>query len=88
VAAPAEETGPTQIQKQDNLPDPLTNKQLELKEKALEAKLNGKAPGKVKEVAHGQYVELVREGEGAIWTVLGEFADIKHNTIPEPDQGS
>jgi len=37
-------------------------------------------------VARGQYVELVREGEGAVWTVLGEFADLSHNTLPEPDR--
>lgn len=74
------------VQKEDNKPDPLTTKQLELKEKALETKLHGKAAGKTHEVAKGQYVELEREGEGAIWTVLGEFADLKHNTIPEPDR--
>ena len=51
--------------RQDNLPDPLTTKQLQLKEQALEAKLNGKAYGKTHEVARGQYVELAREGEGA-----------------------
>ncbi len=70
----------------DNLPDPLTNKLLELREQALQAKLNGKAYGKVHEVARGQFVELEREGEGAVWTVLGEFADVKHNSIPQPDR--
>jgi immune inhibitor A len=74
------------VPKKDNLPDPLTIQQLALKEKAIEAKLAGKAPGKVKEVARGQYVELEREGEGALWTVLGEFADLPHNTIPAPDR--
>ncbi|MFL0269732.1 immune inhibitor A domain-containing protein [Candidatus Clostridium radicumherbarum] len=74
------------LQKEDNRPDPLTTKQLELKEQALNAKLNGKAKGKTQEVAKGQYVELDREGEGAIWTVLGEFQDLKHNTIPKPDR--
>ena len=71
---------------QDNLPDPLTTKQLEQKQQALEAKLNGKALGKTHEVARGQYVELARAGEGAIWTVLGEFADVKHNQMPQPDR--
>jgi immune inhibitor A len=66
--------------------DPLTSRQLELKEKALEAKLNGKARGKAYEAAKGQYVQLEREGEGALWTVLGEFVDLKHNQIPEPDR--
>ena len=72
--------------KDDNLPDPLTTKQKELHEQAMEAKLNGKAYGKTHEVARGQYVELAREGEGAIWTVLGEFADLEHNLLPEPDR--
>jgi immune inhibitor A len=70
----------------DNLPDPLGAKQAELKKLAIEAKLNGKAPDKVKEVAKGQYVQLTREGEGQLWTVLGEFADVGHNEIPEPDR--
>ena len=74
------------IPKEDNLPDPLTDKQLKLKKKALEANLNGKAYGKTYQVSRGQYVELEREGEGAIWTVLGEFADLKHNQIPQPDR--
>ncbi len=72
--------------KEDNRPDPLTTRQLELKQQALDAKLNGKANDKVKEVARGQYVELAREGEGAIWTVLGEFSDLYHNTMPQPDR--
>jgi immune inhibitor A len=70
----------------DNRPDPLTTKQLEMKKGALEAKAKGKAYGKVAEVARGQYVQLVREGEGVLWTVLGEFADLEHNTLPEPDR--
>ncbi len=72
--------------KVDNKSDPITAKQVELKKLAIEAKLAGKAPGKVKEVAKGQYVQLTREGEGQIWTVLGEFADVAHNQIPEPDR--
>jgi immune inhibitor A len=72
--------------KNDNRPDPKTTAQSALKKKALEAKLAGKANGKVKQVAKGQYVELAREGQGMVWTVLGEFADLKHNQIPEPDR--
>jgi immune inhibitor A len=78
--------GPERTPKMDNLPDPLTTMQLDLKQKALDAKLNGKAYGRVHEVARGQYVELEREGEGALWTVIGEFADLQHNGIPEPDR--
>ncbi len=78
---------PTSIQIQDNLPDPMTTKQLELKGQALEGKLSGKAYGKTKEVARGQYVQLNLEGTGMIWTVMGEFSDLKHNNIPQPDRG-
>jgi immune inhibitor A len=89
-AAPAidgtTDNGSVFAQKQDNRPDPLTTKQLDLKEKALNAKLNGKANGKTYQVAKGQYVELDREGQGAIWTVLGEFSDLKHNNIAQPDR--
>lgn len=80
------EEGVEEAPKMDNKPDPLTTEQLELKGKALEAKLSGKDGGKSVEVAKGQFVELAREGEGAIWTVLGEFADMKHNELPEPDR--
>ena len=74
------------VPKQDNKPDPLTTLQQDLKAKAMDAKLNGKAYGKTHEVARGQYVELAREGEGALWTVLGEFSDFPHNSIAEPDR--
>ncbi len=72
--------------KNDDLMHPLKIQQRELREKGLEAKLNGKAYGKTHEVARGQYVELEREGEGVLWTVLGEFADLPHNSLPEPDR--
>ncbi len=77
---------PTQAPKLDNRPDPLTDRQLELKGQALQAKLNGKANGKVHEVAKGQYVQLEQDESRAIWTVLGEFSDLKHNKIPQPDR--
>ncbi|MDK9710671.1 M6 family metalloprotease domain-containing protein [Acidaminobacter sp.] len=80
------EEGVEEAPKMDNKPDPLTTEQLELKGKAFEAKLSGKDAGNTVEVAKGQFVELAREGEGAIWTVLGEFADLAHNSMPEPDR--
>ena len=90
LAAPAgfqtTDAEPQLNKKEDNRPDPFTTEQLQLKEQALEAKLNGKAYGKTHEVARGQFVQLEREGEGALWTVLGEFADLQHNTMPEPDR--
>ncbi len=72
--------------KNDNKPDPLSTKQADLKKQALEAELNGKATGKVKEVAKGQYVQLALEGTGMIWTVQGEFSDFPHNSIAAPDR--
>src|SRR5512137_1838805 len=65
----------------DDLPHPLGEKQRALKASALEARLNGKAYGRTHEVARGQFVELAREGQGMVWTVLGEFADLHHNSI-------
>ena len=72
--------------KNDNLPHPLGQLQAELRQKALEEKLNGKTTGKTHEVARGQFVELERTGEDSIWTVLGEFSDLAHNTIPQPNR--
>ena len=72
--------------KVDNRPDPVTTKVLALREAALEKKLAGKKYGGVAKMGKGQYVDLAREGEGTIWTVLGEFSDLAHNSIPEPDR--
>ena len=68
--------------------DPLTQVQAEQKEVALNAVLNGKAHGKTHEVARGQFVELARQGEDPVWTVLGEFGDFAHNSIAEPDRAT
>ena len=87
-SAPAVDQGePDLAAKPDNRVDPMTTKQLEMREKALEAKLNGKAYGHTHAVAKGQYVELERVGEDPVWTVLGEFGDFPHNNIAEPDRG-
>jgi len=70
----------------DRRVDPLTQKQDSLRQAALDAKLNGKAYGKIGEVARGQFVELAREGEDPVWTVLGEFSDFAHNSIVQPNR--
>jgi immune inhibitor A len=59
----------------DYLPGSKAAKQVALRQAGLELKLNGTiAPNaKIANVAKGQYVELAREGEDAIWTVLAEF---------------
>jgi immune inhibitor A len=59
----------------DNPSHPLGDKQSELKSRAVESKLNGKTNGPVAEVAKGQFVELARQGEDKIWTVLGQFGN-------------
>ena len=81
----------------DNPSHPLGDMQKELQVKGFEAKVNGKTDGPVAEVARGQFVELAREGEDTIWTVLGQFgstvnpayggtAGPQHNQIPAPDR--
>lgn len=70
----------------DDLSHPLGDEQRTLRAQAQEMVVNGKAEGPVVQVAHGQFVELVREDEDLIWTTLGEFADYPHNSIPEPDR--
>ena len=65
--------------KSDNLPGKLAQRQLKLKQKALDMVLKGEAkpkgPNKVVEVAKGQFVELALEGTDQILTLLGEFGD-------------
>jgi immune inhibitor A len=67
------------LNKTDNLPGKLAQKQIKLKEKAQEMVLKGQAkasgPNQVVEVAKGQYVELAFEGEDQILTLLAEFGD-------------
>jgi immune inhibitor A len=71
----------------DDRSGPQDVKQDLLRQTALQAELNGKAAGKTYQVARGQFVQLARTGEGAIWTVLGEFADYHHNEmIAKPDR--
>lgn len=82
---------------------PLGTMQREAMSIALEAKLNGKVQRGEKIYKTGRtynrikYVELAREGEDTIWTVLAEFGDLihpvtqgtpgpVHNRILEPDR--
>jgi immune inhibitor A len=70
----------------DDRMDPLTEQQRELRGKAKMAEAQSKVDTNVYKAAQGKYVELDREGEDPVWTVLGEFGDLKHNEIPEPDR--
>ncbi len=82
----------------DNLPHPLGKQQWGLRQQALQQRLQGtEATDGVMRLGPGQYVELEREDEDGIWTVLGEFGNEVHpsyggapgplhNTIAEPDR--
>ena len=85
----------------DNLSHPLGDKQEALRQAALEKVAKGEIPKgtKVGKLAKGQYVELAREGEDSILTVLGEFgssinptyggsAGPARNQIPQPDRAT
>jgi len=99
-AADLEDLNPEFSANTDNPGHSLGDAQKVLKDKALQAVLNGKAKGPVVQVARGQYVELSRQGEDSIWTVLGQFGDLEspfgvlqggalgpqRNQIPEPDR--
>jgi immune inhibitor A len=91
AAPPVGETSNTPS-RVDDLPSPLSDKQRELRQQAVEQVVSGEATprgdNKVVEVAKGQYVELAREDTDAIFTVLGEFSDLAHNQIPAPDRSS
>lgn len=84
----------------DNLPFPQGQRQGAMRMKGLQAKWTGAAEGPVVKLGDGQYVELEREDEDSIWTVLGQFGDKDstvaelqsgipgplHNEIPEPNR--
>ncbi|HET7762251.1 MAG TPA: immune inhibitor A domain-containing protein, partial [Phycicoccus sp.] len=83
----------------DSLPNPKADKQAAQRALGKQMQLAGKIPqdAKVGKVAKGQYVELAREGEDSIWSVLGEFgnqvsptyggtAGPQRNQIPQPDR--
>lgn len=85
----------------DNLPHPLGAEQAALKQAGMRMYLQGDVNkhGKngVVRVKRGKFVELDRQGEDSIWTVLGEFSDTVnptyggtagplHNQIPEPNR--
>ena len=99
LAAPASAAGPEgrgngddHAGQSDNLPGKLAQKQLKLKQQALDKVLNGEVKplgkNKVVEVAKGQFVELAFEGEDQILTLLAEFGagDPTHNH-GDPAQG-
>jgi len=83
----------------DNLSHPLGEKQEALRQVALQKVAKGEIPAgsKVGKVAKGQYVQLAREGEDSILTILGEFGNAinptyggsagpSHNQIPQPNR--
>ena len=101
TAAPPDGKGADKPAQSDNLKSPKADKQSKDRTLALEKVLVGKAkptgPNKVVKLAKGQYVELAREGEDKIWTVLGQFGNAihptyggvagpVHNQIPQPDR--
>ena len=90
--------------KHDNAEHPLGKKQADLRTQGLHKVLKGQAQGqgsnKVVQVAKGQYVELARQGEDKIFTIVGQFGPndspfnvLKsgipgpvRNSIPQPDR--
>src|SRR6478735_4012777 len=85
----------------DDMPHPLGSEQAALRAQGLQGYLSGHLDkhGKngVVQVRRGKFVELDRQGEDTIWTLLGDFgnqinpttggtAGPVHNQIPEPDR--
>jgi immune inhibitor A len=81
----------------DNPSFPQGDEQAAARAIGFEAKINGKTSGNTHQVAKGQYVELAREGEDKIWTIIGEFGNAinptyggtagpLHNQLPQPDR--
>ena len=97
VAAMSVAPGRDAGSRHDDRAHPKGDAQRALKQRALQARLAGKTAGKTHRVANGQYVELEREGEDSIWTVVAEFgpsvnptyggaAGPLRNQIPQPDR--
>ena len=83
-AAPsADDDGPIFGANTDSPSHPLGDEQAALRQAGLEAKLNGKAPGKTHEVARGQYVELAREDTDKIFVIIAEFDNNRHPVYPD-----
>jgi immune inhibitor A len=90
--------------KSDNAEHPLGKKQADLRKQALHKVIKGQAQGKGKnkvvQVAKGQFVELARQGEDSIFTIVGQFGPLDspftvlksgipgpvRNSIPQPDR--
>lgn len=68
--------------------DPVTAKQDSLKQVALQndVRAQGSLYAGTAEFSGGQWVQLERKGEDPVWTVLGEFADLRHNKIARPNR--
>ncbi len=62
---------------------PQMKKQAALKREALEAKLAGKANGKVHKTKSGKYVELAREATDPVFAILVEFGNTRHRDYPD-----
>ena len=90
ASGPKDASQPGEVLKIDDRPDPLSTEQRAMRKQVLQEMIAGAATGQAwghtYAVAKGQYVELVREGEDPIWTVLGEFSDFFHNSIVAPDR--
>lgn len=74
------------VKRLDKKAHPLGDKKAALRANALKDKAAGKAGGDVYEVAPGQFAELELDGTGQVWTLPGEFSDMVHNRISEPDR--
>jgi immune inhibitor A len=70
----------------DNLLSARARQQYRLTQKALQAKLQGKAKGKTYEVSIGQHALLQRTGTDKIFVIVAEFGNLRH--ISYPDSGS
>jgi len=77
--------------KAPDLPNPLATAQAKARLAAIEDRVRkglGRPGSKdmIEHVASGQFVQLGVEGTDNVWTLLGEFTDVPHNSIPEPHE--
>jgi immune inhibitor A len=69
-----------------NLLHPLAKQQLGLRQLGLQAKLAGKAPGKVFKGPKGQFVQLEQTGSDRIFVIITDFGNFRHSSFCDPGQ--
>lgn len=67
----------------DNLKGPLSVRQNNLRQAALQARIKGQADGNVVRLGQGKYIELAREQTDKVFVIIAEFGNTRHSAYPD-----